>query len=135
MRLRSTGSGHEAIIELKIGEKKYSAADLKTLLKDQLVTKYMAAENCRSGCLLITVNSSRTWIHPETGKAMNFEALIAMLNDEAARIEKDMGGSLRLMARGLDLQPRLPTERVNAERQKKITASAQKQLPRPNICG
>lgn len=114
IRLRSTGSEHEAIIELKIGEKDRSAADLKATIKDQLVVKYMASENSRAGCLLITVKSARTWLHPETGAALNFAGLIVMLNEEAARIEQEMGGSLRLIVRGLDLQPRLPTERAKS---------------------
>ncbi|MBY0305308.1 MAG: hypothetical protein K2W86_09200 [Sphingomonas sp.] len=37
--------------------------------------------------------------------------LIAILNEAAARIEQEMGGSLRLRAQGLDLRPCLPTER------------------------
>ncbi|MDW5312962.1 hypothetical protein [Rhizobium sp. PL01] len=110
IRLRSTGSEHEAIIELKIGEKDRSAADLKTAIRNQLVAKYMAAENSRAGCLFITVKSPRTWVHPETGAALDLPGLIAMLNQEAARIEQEMGGSLRLTMRGLDLQPRLLTE-------------------------
>lgn len=113
IRLRSTGSPHEAIIELKIGEKDRSAAELKATIKDQLVVKYMAAEDSRAGCLLITVNSARTWRHPETGAALDLAGLIAMLNEEAARIELAMGSSLRLIVRGLDLQPRLQTERTN----------------------
>ncbi len=114
IRLRSTGSEHEAVIELKIGEKKRSAAELKATIRKQLVEKYMAAENIRAGCLLITVNSPRTWKHPDTNKDVNLEALIEMLNEEARRIEQDMGGSLRLIVRGLDLQARLPTERAKA---------------------
>lgn len=112
IRLRSAGSKHEAIIELKIGDKNRTAAKLKETIKEQLVIKYMAAENCRSGCLLITVKSSRTWKHPDTGGVMDFAKLIAMLNTEASRIEREMGGSLRLTVRGLDLRPRLPTERA-----------------------
>lgn len=126
IRLRSTGSEHEAIIELKIGEKDRSAADLKATLKDQLVVKYMAAENCRAGCLLITVKSPRTWQHPETGAVLDLAGLIAMLNEEAARIEQEMGGSLRLMARGLDLQPRLPTERAKSRGRQQKASSEQK---------
>ncbi|WP_202385480.1 NACHT domain-containing protein [Altericroceibacterium endophyticum] len=123
IRLRSTGSIHEAIIELKIGEKDRSAADLKATIKDQLVVKYMAAENSRAGCLLITVNSARTWLHPETGAALDLAGLIAMLNEEAARIEQEMGGSLQLIVRGLDLQPRLPTERAKLRgRQRKASS-------------
>ena len=68
IRLRSTGSEHEAIIELKIGEKDRSAADLKATIKDQLVVKYMAAENSRAGCLLITIKSPRTWLHPKPAR-------------------------------------------------------------------
>lgn len=123
IRLRSTGSAHEAIIELKIGEKDRSAADLKATIKDQLVVKYMAAENSRAGCLLITVNSARTWLHPDTGAALDLAGLIAMLNEEAARIEQEMGSSLRLIVRGLDLQPRLPTERAKSRaRQRKVSS-------------
>lgn len=116
IRLRSTGSLEEAVIELKIGEKPRSAAALKAAIKDQLVEKYMAAENCRAGCLLITVNSSRTWKHPYTNEKLDLKALIEMLNEEATRIEHDTGGSLRLMVRALDLRPRLPTERAKASR-------------------
>lgn len=119
IRLRSTGSAHEAIIELKVGEKDRSAADLKATLKDQLVVKYMAAENCRAGCLLITIKTPRTWQHPETGATLNLAGLVDMLNEEAARIEREMGGSLRLIARGLDLQPRLSTERTKSRHRRR----------------
>ena len=44
------------------------------------------------------------------------EVVIEMLNQEARRIEQDMSGSLRLIVRGLDLQPRLPTERAKAQK-------------------
>jgi len=125
IRLHSTGSEHEAIIELKIGEKNRSAADLKATIKDQLVVKYMAAENSRAGCLLITVNSSRTWLHPETGATLDLAGLIAMLNEEAARIEQEMGGSLRLTVRGVDLQPRLSTEHGKSRRRRRKASSEQ----------
>jgi hypothetical protein len=128
IRLRSTGSEHEAIIELKIGEKDRSAAELKATLKDQLVAKYMAAKNCRAGCLLITIKSPRNWQHPETGALMNFTGLLAMLNEEAAKIEKEMGGGLRLMACGLDLQPRLPTERAKSRRYRRPSPSEPKEV-------
>lgn len=55
IRLRSTSSPQQATIELKIGEKDRSAADFRSALKDQLLTKYMAAEHAKVGCLMITV--------------------------------------------------------------------------------
>lgn len=112
VRLRSTGSEHEAVIELKIGEKDRSAADLRAALKDQLVTKYMAPENNRAGCLLISVASDRTWRHPDTGASLDLAGVIAMLSAHAAQIETEMGRALRLTVRGLDLRPRLPTEKA-----------------------
>jgi hypothetical protein len=72
----------------------------------------MAAEDCRSGCLVVTIASDKTWRHPDTNKPLEFDGLIAMLNEEANRLSVELGGSVRLMAKGLDLRPRLPTERT-----------------------
>jgi len=125
IRLRSIGSEQEAIIELKIGEKDRSAADLKATIRNQLVAKYMAAETSRSGCLLITIKSDRSWHHPDTNAPLDLAGLISMLNEEARRIEEEMGGGIRLIARGLDLRPRLPVERrKTAKPAKKKTARA-----------
>ncbi len=112
IRLRSTGSNQQAVIELKIGEKDRSARDLQAALKEQLVTKYMAPDECRSGCLLVTLAKDRKWQHPETAKSLGLAELITMLNEETARIVSEMGGSLRIVARGLDLRPRLPPEKI-----------------------
>jgi hypothetical protein len=112
IRLRSTLSDQQATIELKIGEKDRSAAELRHALKEQLVTKYMAAENSRSGCLLITIASNRTWRHPDTQEALDLASLIEMLNEEAQKLSLELSGEIRLMAKGLDLRPRLTTEKV-----------------------
>jgi hypothetical protein len=111
IRLRSTSSSEEGIIELKIGEKPRSAADLRQALKDQLLTKYLAPEHSRSGCLVISVASDRTWQHPETRQTMGLDDLITFLNLEARKLEAETGGGVRLMAKGLDLRPRLASER------------------------
>lgn len=112
IRLRSTVGTQEATVELKIGEKPRSARDLRDALRDQLVKKYMAAESCRSGCLLVTIASDRTWHHPDTAQQITFEELIALLSGEAEKIVLEMGGAIRLMAKGLDLRPRLLPERL-----------------------
>ncbi|ANJ66699.1 hypothetical protein A9404_04290 [Halothiobacillus diazotrophicus] len=109
IRLRVAESGQQAIIELKIGEK-WSGRVLRDTIKDQLVKKYMAAENSRSGCLLVTVTSNRNWKHPDTKKTLDIPRLQAMLEEEAARIVEELGGSLRLVAKVLDLRPRLKVE-------------------------
>jgi hypothetical protein len=110
IRLRSTGSKQQAAIELKLGDDR-SAADLFNTIKDQLLTKYMAADECRAGCLLVTIAKDREWEDPKTRKRLDFEALIALLSEKAKRLSEELGGAAKLMAKGLDLRPRLATEK------------------------
>ncbi len=110
IRLRSTGSKQQATIELKLGDNR-SGTDLFSTVKDQLLTKYMAADECRAGCLLVTIAKDREWEHPKTAKRLDFEALIALLNEEAERLSAELGGTVKLIAKGLDLRPRLATEK------------------------
>jgi ferredoxin-like protein FixX len=110
IRLRSTGSKQQATIELKLGDNR-PATDLFSTIEDQLLTKYMAADECRAGCLLVTIAKNREWEHPKTGKKLDFKALIALLSEEAERLSKELGGAAKLMAKGLDLRPRLATEK------------------------
>jgi hypothetical protein len=110
IRFRSTGSKQQGTIELKLGDGR-SGTDLFNTIRDQLLTKYMAADECRAGCLLVTVASHREWNHPKTGKRIGFETLMAVLNEEAERLAKELGGTAKLMAKGLDLRSRLMTEK------------------------
>lgn len=109
IRLRSTVSGHEAVIELKLADGR-TARDLRDTLRDQLVTKYMAPEKSRAGCLLITLAKDRQWEHPDDGSRINLDRLLALLREEADKIVSSLGGELRLHVHALDLRPRLPTE-------------------------
>ena len=109
IRFRSTGPNVQGVIELKLGDRR-SATDLFNTICDQLLTKYMAADECRAGCLLVTIAKDRKWDHPKTGKRIGFEELLVVLNEEAERWSKELGGTAKLMAKGLDLRPRLGTE-------------------------
>lgn len=109
IRLRSTATDHEAVVELKLGDKR-SASDLRDTIGDQLVKKYMAAETSRSGCLMFSISKDRKWEHPDTGTRIGLDELVSLLQDEAQKIEMSLGGSLRLHIHILDLRPRLPTE-------------------------
>lgn len=109
IRLRSTASDHEAVVELKLGGER-SARDLRNTIGDQLVKKYMAAETSRSGCLMFSISKDRMWEHPDNGTRIGLDELINLLRDEAQKIETSLGGTLRLHIRVLDLRPRLPTE-------------------------
>lgn len=116
VRLRSAGSDQIATIELKLGEKKRSATELRATLRNQLLSKYMAPTNARAGCLLITISKKRKWQHPDTGISLDLVGLIDMLNDEAKKIQLELAGEIRIMAKGLDLTPRLLTEVANSKK-------------------
>lgn len=107
IRMRAQ-SGQQASIELKLGEN-WSGRVLRDTIKNQLVTRYMAAESCRSGCILVTVTGARTWVHPDTGKSIDIAGLRRLLEIEASRVVSEMGSSLRLLVKVLDLRPRLST--------------------------
>ena len=111
IRLRSVVSEHEAVIELKRAEVR-SARDLRDTIYDQLVTKYMAAENSRSGCLLVTLAEDKNWEHPDNRTRISLRELLSLLSDEAKRVEEMMGGVVALKVHLLDLRPRLPVEKT-----------------------
>lgn len=111
IRLRSSSSHQQAVIELKIGEKRRSVQALRQALKDQLVKKYMATHDCRSGCFLITDASGFQWTHPDNGAKLNLGELVSFLNADAVKITSDLGGEIRLIVRGLNLRPHLTVER------------------------
>jgi hypothetical protein len=112
IRLRATRSNQQAVIELKIGAKPRTAKDLRTTIRNQLVKKYMAPDECRAGCLLITVSTNKKWSHPtREEQRLDFASLIAFLQGEADQVASNLGGNVRLLVKGLDLRPRLSTEK------------------------
>ncbi len=110
IRLRSTTSDHEAVIEIKLGDG-HSANDLRDAIENQLVKKYMAAENRRSGALLVTLAKNRKWKHPDENGKIDVEELLSLLREEAKRVQEALGGDVRIEVHFLDFRPRLPLER------------------------
>ena len=109
IRMRSTASELQAVIELKLGDER-TGRDLRDTIKDQLVKKYLAPESCRSGCLLVTVKKDRNWEHPDTKELVDIAGLAEMLNQEVEKVSIEMSGMVSIFARILDLRPRLATE-------------------------
>lgn len=131
IRLRSI-SGHQATIELKVGEKSRSAAELRDTIQDQLVRKYMAHRDARTGCLLVTVKDpSRGWKHPDTGTKIDLIGLQRVLSEAAQLAQQRLGGDARVLARVLDLRPRLPTEAAAPKRTARKRASAKRASTSP----
>lgn len=113
IRLQSTGSQQVGVIELKVGDKQRTGRELREGIFTQLVDKYLAPEDRRAGCFLVTLAKDKTWQHPDDdGRTLDFQQLIAMLNAECEQVMQQLGGSVRVFAAGLDLRPRLETEKV-----------------------
>lgn len=111
IRLRST-SGYQATVELKLGEKARSGKDLRDTIDEQLVDKYMAHSQARTGVLLVTVaDPNKRWRHPDTGARIDRFELQNMLSAGAQVAQNRLGGDACVLARVLDLTPRLPPER------------------------
>jgi hypothetical protein len=101
----------QATIELKIGEKDRSAKDLCDTIEMQLVNKYMAYSQARTGCLLVTIaDPKRRWKHPDTGRLIDHVQLQELLDMAAQAAQQRLGGAARVLARVLDLTPRLGAE-------------------------
>ncbi|MBC3832304.1 ATP-binding protein [Undibacterium amnicola] len=112
IRIQLCNCDLQGVIELKLGDGR-SGRDLRDTLKNQIVTKYMAPEYRRAGCLLVTVNSDKHWDHPDTDASLDISGLRDMLNEEAQKIVTERGWTLKLAARVLDLRPRLMTEKLS----------------------
>ncbi|MBL0666451.1 ATP-binding protein [Aeromonas jandaei] len=74
IRLRSTASNYESVIELKLGDNR-PVRDLLNTIEHKLVTKYLSIETRRSGALLITLKEDRTWRHPDSGATIDINEL------------------------------------------------------------
>ena len=61
--------------------------------------------------LVITISKNRYWQHPDSGERIGLEELKELLDDEARRVEREMGGAVSLTIHVLDLRPRLLTEK------------------------
>ena len=110
IRLQSV-SKFQACIELKIGEKAPSGKALRDTIEDQLIKKYMFSRDAKTGCLLVTVaDPNKRWLHPDSGESLDRHQLQDMLEAAAQSAQQRLGGDARVMARVLDLTPRLPKE-------------------------
>lgn len=107
LRLRSSGHDLEAVIELKVGENRYTFEDLSKALSVQLVG-YMAPEARRVGCLLISIATKKTWKHPNDGHVMEIKEVIDLLQKQADEIVRGLGFESLLLVRALDLRDPVP---------------------------
>lgn len=104
IRLSSTASPQEAVIELKLGNNGYTVKGLRDALEHQLVGRYLQPETRRVGCLMISLAADREWKQPETGAVMTFDDVIALLRNDAKALEQRLGYDAYLWIHPLDLR-------------------------------
>ncbi len=103
IRLLSVRSDAQAVIEMKLANNGYTVPDLEAAIETQLVGQYMQHDNCRAGCLLVTMNKVRHWRCPETGETLSFEMVMSRLRAKASNLERDVNYEIRLAVIGIDL--------------------------------
>ena len=103
IRLLSVRSNVKAVIELKLANNGYSVVDLERALEDQLIGQYMQHDDCRAGCLLVTMSKHRTWRCPDTGSVIDFLSLLERLQSLAVSLEVRLNHQVKLAVVGIDL--------------------------------
>ncbi len=104
IRLQSKSCDQKVAVEIKLAEKDRSVKDLEDALHHQLIGKYLRHENCRGGCLLLTLaDPKRTWRHPQTNVVMSFEQVIEHLKERAKQAELASNLVYRLAVVGIAL--------------------------------
>ena len=103
IRFLSVQGETKAVIEVKVADN-WTATQLETALRDQLVGQYLRHADCKAGCLLLTYRGEkRFWRHPDSRKRLDFGEIVAFLRDKAAKIETKSSSDVRLAVFGLDL--------------------------------
>lgn len=91
IRLYPKGLDQYASIEVKLDDasNKWSGADLKKALVDQLVGRYLNHERCQVGCLLICMREARRWHNPDTNNRMDLTETVTWLQGIADKIKEE----------------------------------------------
>lgn len=104
IRLKSTISDYEGVIEVKLGDN-YSAKQLIDTINSQLVTKYLDHPYRKSGVLLVVINKKTRWKYSKVSKSpLSVVELRNVLEAEASRIQAISHGELKLGVHFLDLR-------------------------------
>ncbi|CAN7337962.1 hypothetical protein [Polaromonas sp. LjRoot131] len=83
-----SAKGFKVCIEIKpLNRQRYSAEQLRTTLKSQLIERYLkGGQNSRDGILVLFLLENRGWSLPKMRKRANFAELIGFLSSEALNL-------------------------------------------------
>ena len=104
IRLLAVRGDQKCVIEVKLADTRWSLTDLEHALRAQLVGQYLRHATCKAGCLLLTYDGRKKfWTHPVTCEHLEFDAMVAYLNEKAKDLEAESAHCIRLGVFGLDL--------------------------------
>lgn len=109
IRLSNPKAGLVSVEIKPLDGNRYSFESLKDTISTQLVGQYMKASRSRHGILLLCLLEPRTW--RVGGRRLDFNMLIAELNEEAKRIESSHVNVERVVVFGIDMTPWKPAKR------------------------
>lgn len=96
----------EVAIEIKHDEKSWTLPDLRHALHHQLTEQYLLPASRREGILVISNHRDRKyWRDVEGGKRIYFRDLLVLLQREAAAIERNSSGFVRVAVKAIDAAP------------------------------
>jgi hypothetical protein len=96
----------EVAIEIKHDEKSWTLPELRHALHHQLTEQYLLPSSRREGILVISNHRDRKyWRDVEGGKRIYFPDLLAVLQREAAAIERNSAGFVRIAVKAIDAAP------------------------------
>lgn len=96
----------EVAIEIKHDEKSWTLPKLRHALHHQLTEQYLLPASRREGILVISNHRDRKyWRDVEGGKPIYFRDLLKILQREAAAIERNSAGFVRVAVKAIDAAP------------------------------
>jgi hypothetical protein len=102
----ATTASFQVAIEAKHGDNGCSARTLQEAIMDQLAEDYLKPPNRRHGVFVLTRHKKMSWRASDTGKLLDFAALIAGLAGVASQLKTNSVGSINVAVRGIDAAPR-----------------------------
>ena len=112
----AAGGSVEVAVEVKHGNKRWTLEQLRRALSVQLAEDYLKPAKRRHGLMVISLHKGRIWADKATNASLDFPALIATLQAQAAGILTNRFGSVAVAVRGLDTRASSPGTATKAER-------------------
>jgi hypothetical protein len=101
--IQRAGISQPVPVEIKVADS-WNYNDLTEALSDQLIGKYMRSHSASHGHLVMTYHGKKkTWLHPVSGKRLDFQALVRSLQEDADAMVRANATLTKITVTGIDL--------------------------------